>query len=86
MEKKMKRRQGVEGKKNKLKRRQGDEGKQEDSREENQVKKMKVINLKTYVTSQFLGIFFKILHMKSCINSCISSLCICTFSKFCFCS
>jgi hypothetical protein len=47
MEKKMKRRQGVEGKKKKLKRRQGDEGKQEDSREENQVKKMKVINLKT---------------------------------------
>jgi hypothetical protein len=30
MDKKMKRRQGVEGKKKKLKRRQGDEGKQED--------------------------------------------------------
>jgi hypothetical protein len=30
MEKKLKRRQGVEGKKKKLKRRQGDEGKQED--------------------------------------------------------
>jgi hypothetical protein len=47
MEKKMKRRQGVEGKKKKLKRRQGDEGKQKDSREENQVKKMEEIDLKT---------------------------------------
>jgi hypothetical protein len=47
MEKKMKRRQGVEGKKKKMKIRQGDEGKQEDSREESQVKKMEEINLKT---------------------------------------
>jgi hypothetical protein len=47
MEKKIKRRQGVECKKKELKRRQGDEGKQEDSREENQVKKMKVLDLMT---------------------------------------
>jgi hypothetical protein len=47
MEKKLKRRQGVEGKKKKLKRRQGDEGKQEDQEKRAQVKKMKVKNLTT---------------------------------------
>jgi hypothetical protein len=47
MEKKLKRRQGVEGKKKKLKRRQGDEGKQEDQEKRGQVKKMKVKNLTT---------------------------------------
>jgi hypothetical protein len=47
MEKKLKRRQGDEGKNKKLKRRQGDEGKQEDQKKRAQVKKMKVIDLMT---------------------------------------
>jgi hypothetical protein len=47
MEKKLKRRQGVEGKKKKMKRREGDEGKQEDQERRAQVNKMKVIDLMT---------------------------------------